>query len=585
MKPIYLQLCYLFIACIFILSGCKKDNKQSNSPVVNTKTGSFSISPLKADIGDVLTIKGKDFLGPLYIQFGDQVTNAASISDSIITVVVPAYIRELNPVISIHYATLIDTVTTQFSLNTPVITNFTSLGTFRDTVVINGDHFGFQNSLNVVTFGNATATVLSSSRKQLKVAVPDNVPNSFTNISITAQIQTVTTTTKFQITPPTITAITSFGNVSDRVVIKGTYFNPVPNNNNIFSEGIQAQIASGNTSNTTQLAYIIPNCAYPRRKATISLKLLDYTVTFSQDMLINDKWVIVNNAMPFNGYGQAGAFTINNLSYVIASTQNSGDNTQYLWKFNPTDFSWQQITIPFNANHGIVTTNGTKAYLYTLDVTNNFWEYDPTSNTWTQKADYPAGERDYSTMFAINNNVYLGLGSSTQSMGIAQADDSFYEYDINTNTWQRIADYPDASQNTFGIRNGSSSFVINKVGYVGCGATNTGMYSFFAYSPATRLWTRIHDFTDARSYTTSFTLGNYGYIATGTPVGGSPTRACFRYDPGGDTWTLLPDYVGCNTCLAGIERGFAFVNNGYVYVGGSSSTVNFPVWQALGSSL
>jgi hypothetical protein len=145
----------------------------------------------------------------------------------------------------------------------------------------------------------------------------------------------------------------------------------------------------------------VPNAPYPLGKATITLKMLDYTVTYSADMVIKDKWLLVSK-VPFNDYGSAGAFTINNTSYVIASSQDYLNNQQFLWKFNPTDFSWQQIVIPFTCTNAKVTTNGNKAYLYTSSATNNFYEFDPATNQWTKKTDYPVvAVRQSGAMFAI----------------------------------------------------------------------------------------------------------------------------------------------------------------------------------------
>ena len=122
-------------------------------------------------------------------------------------------------------------------------------------------------------------------------------------------------------------------------------------------------VAQINGGSATQLTYNIPNGPYPRRKAKVTLKLLDYTITYSSDISLTDKWIIVGQ-LPFYAVNSLQAFTINNTSYVIA-TKNSSDYQSYLWQFNPTDYSWKQINIPISFTNAAVASNGIKAYLYT----------------------------------------------------------------------------------------------------------------------------------------------------------------------------------------------------------------------------
>jgi hypothetical protein len=555
-------------------------NSSGSKKIVTT-----SVAPLKADIGDTITIKGKYFSNQSFVnvKFGNQFAITTVLSDSVMKCIVPATVDQPAPLVTISYSGMLDTATDKFSLNAPVLSNFTTVATFRDTVIINGDHFGYQNSLNQVSFDAVAATVISSSRKQLKVVVPDNIAKSLTTINVKAQLQTVSSITKFQIRQPVITSVTPSGNINDPVIVKGKYFHPVITDNTIYSENNLAQLTGGNT---TQLTYNIPNGPYPRRKATVKLKLLDYVVSYTPDMAISDKWIPVGT-VPFNDTDIPGAFTINNVSYVVAGSQNFQDSRMYVWKFNTSDFSWQQITAPNNITYGKVVATATKAYMYIPTTTSisNFYEYDPANNTWTARANYPAAVRQSGTMFTIGNKVYFGLGSSTPYYGgTPTADDTFYEYDPATNSWRTIADYPDPQY--YGARLGASAFVINNLGYVGCGATNTGMFAFFAYSPATNSWTRVHDFPGAWSYTASFSFGNYGYIATGESIAGTASHDYFKYDPAVDTWTHLADYVGCNACGWGFERAYTFVNNGFVYIGGgNSSSSNYQLLQAAASGL
>jgi hypothetical protein len=43
--------------------------------------------------------------------------------------------------------------------------------------------------------------------------------------------------------------------------------------------------------------------------------------------------------------------------------------------------------------------------------TADFWEYDPVTDTWTQKADFGGGIRRDAIGFSINGKGYLGTGT------------------------------------------------------------------------------------------------------------------------------------------------------------------------------
>src|SRR6187402_1954193 len=50
------------------------------------------------------------------------------------------------------------------------------------------------------------------------------------------------------------------------------------------------------------------------------------------------------------------------------------------------------------------TNSGTLAYF------KDYWEYDPATKSWTQRADYGGGYRYHTTAFTIENYAYVGLG-------------------------------------------------------------------------------------------------------------------------------------------------------------------------------
>jgi hypothetical protein len=155
---------------------------------------------------------------------------------------------------------------------------------------------------------------------------------------------------------------------------------------------------------------------------------------------------------------------------------------------------------------------GNKGYLGLgggADVYQDFYEYDPTSNTWTQIADFPGGKRTYAVSFSIGNLGYVGLGEDDN--GTFYSD--FYAYDPSNNTWTQIADFPGTA------RGYSVAFNIGLIGYVGTGdSTGEGgaLSDFWEYNPATNIWTQLADYGGGGiTRACGFSIGSKGYLGTG----------------------------------------------------------------------
>lgn len=535
--------------------SAKTYNVKSFVPYGSKKIEVKSVYPLKAAMGDTLTLKGKNFEPDyLFINFDDKPAYVRVLNDSLAITIVPLNLKRPNPVIS-NNSVEEQLVSKDFSLLAPVLSSFTSTASFRDTISIHGDYFGETPGSNEVWFGAIEANIVSNSRKLIKVIVPDNVEKMETVPSVRAQFQTVVAVSKFQIRKPELLAVPSSGFALDEITITGKNFHPFVHNNKVTFENTEAQMVSGSPNRMT---LTIPAGPFPRRKAAIKLKLLDYQINYPIEMAVKDKWVVVNT-IPFDDYQPIGAFTINNVSFAIADQK--GTDKSYLWKFNLSNYTWERINIPFNSRDGVVSCNAEKAYVYLTRETDNFWEYNPVGNKWTKKKDHPGKSRSQPTTFTIDNRVYLGTGYH-EDFG-AHADNTFYQYNVNTDSWKRVADYPSPSEYSFRI--GAAAFVLNKVGYVGCGDPGGAKSNFYRYDESNDKWIAIKDFRSIGMYGHSFSHNNYGYICGG---GG---RSCYRYDPVRDTWTLLKDPMGPEKTSPGIERSFAFVNNGFVYSGSGSS--------------
>jgi N-acetylneuraminic acid mutarotase len=225
----------------------------------------------------------------------------------------------------------------------------------------------------------------------------------------------------------------------------------------------------------------------------------------------------------------------------------------------------QKANLPAIARHRSTSFSiGNKGYvgLGHLNTVSNIlfediWEYNPASNTWTQKADFAGGLRYHTHAFVIDGKAYVGTGRDGSSY---QSDN--WEYDPATNVWTSRADLPGPS------RRGTISFVINNLGYVGSGFTSSGgsgtSNDFYAYDPLIDSWSSVNSFPGpARSSSVGFAIGDKGYMGTGDPHGaGQGLNDFWEYDALLDAWTQK---ANVNDSIRRQAAGFSL--NGFGYLG------------------
>jgi RHS repeat-associated protein len=124
-------------------------------------------------------------------------------------------------------------------------------------------------------------------------------------------------------------------------------------------------------------------------------------------------------------------------------------------------------------------------------ISNRTYEYNPSSNTWTLKGNMPVSRYDLQAV-TVNNKIYLIGGRGTcasapgdmlpENDGPALAD--VYEYNPSTNTYTKKADLPIGLAGFGSATDGISVFAVG-----GYDAAGWHRNEVFEYSPATDTWT------------------------------------------------------------------------------------------------
>ena len=187
---------------------------------------------------------------------------------------------------------------------------------------------------------------------------------------------------------------------------------------------------------------------------------------------------------------------------------------------------------------------------------NDIWEYDTTLNAWSQKANFPGIARVTAVAFAINGKGYVGSGCFYPSYTTVYND--FYEYDPTSNIWTAKANFA-----TMG-RIAPVGFALNGKGYLGLGFISANQTDFWEYDPILDTWTQKGNFPGIhRNSAGSFTIGNNAYIAGGYD-GSNDLDDFWQWEPVTDTWVQKANLLGgTRTSMSAFSIG----NKGYIGCG------------------
>ncbi len=121
----------------------------------------------------------------------------------------------------------------------------------------------------------------------------------------------------------------------------------------------------------------------------------------------------------------------------------------------------------------------------------DWWEYDIATNVWTQKADFPGLQRHHPYYFAIGDHAYVGLGHGDNVGGQFNIFNDFYRYDPATDTWTAIASLPSQG------RVAGTQFDYEGKGYVLAGQDENHAHfegELWEYDPDLDTWTQLESF-------------------------------------------------------------------------------------------
>jgi N-acetylneuraminic acid mutarotase len=242
--------------------------------------------------------------------------------------------------------------------------------------------------------------------------------------------------------------------------------------------------------------------------------------------------------------------------------QNTTEKTD-LWEYNPETNKWtEKKDFPGEPRYAHMHTSlayfvaNNKAYVL---YERNMWEYNPVTDSWTPKANCPT-----SPVYGagVNNKGYVSFFSYT------------YEYNPETDTWKQCTDFP--GQNRYEMAVASTE----QNAYIIAGSTDNDYRgkllesdNFWVYNPTNDRWSQKADFPLRVSHAIAFCREGVIYAGLGCSyyyAGSSYYRhkdsyhnSIYRYDADNNKWVLF------TTVPSALERHSAIsvMCNGKLYVG------------------
>lgn len=289
---------------------------------------------------------------------------------------------------------------------------------------------------------------------------------------------------------------------------------------------------------------------------------------------IAQTWLQKSN-LPFAIQNSEGtSFSIGDKVYIVGGVVNN-NYSNFCWEYNTTTDSWTQKTScpkcpPRWPSSFVVNGKGYcfGGYDTCVGSTNDLWEYDPVNDSWLQKSSLPDSVRAGAVGLSINNKGYIVGGA--YAFGIILND--CWEYDPLLDFWLQKANMP-CTGRVFG-----SGFTIGAKGYVGMGTTySIELRDWWTFDPILDSWiiTDSLPINGGSSEGSSFAIGNNGYFGP-AHYSQISSSSFFRYDPSTFQWSQLANFPATQhtNCYCTSAQG-----KGYIISGNSFSACQNSTWE------
>jgi len=376
----------------------------------------------------------------------------------------------------------------------PELTSFLPIkGMPQTEVKIKGKNFHTTKAMNEVRFGGMLTQVVEATATELTVTVPAGAATG--KITVKVGAVTATSAVDFTVEPEALS-------IMDFTPKQGPFGTEVTITGRKFGDDITVKIngvtAPWKQRNASSIVFVIPaNTTLTAHKIQVISD--GNTVETASNFTVTApgayaEWVDLNKEfIPASVFPFGVSFVHKNKIYwgfsFLTITEPQADYVVY----DPTDHTRGWVLqnhppadmVPAKLIHATAVVHQDRVFFGTgflQDVTSDWWEYNPGTNTATRLTNYPEQTAN-AVSFVLNGNIYAGFGGMSKQL---------YKFNpVGNGSWQP------AVTGVFREMNSSTAAVVGNNVYIGGAITEAGgaRKALFKFTAPDQL-VRVNDLPD-----------------------------------------------------------------------------------------
>ena len=289
-------------------------------------------------------------------------------------------------------------------------------------------------------------------------------------------------------------------------------------------------------------------------------------ISLSLDLSAQDYWY-PRDTVKGPPKSAIAAISFQNIGLIIGGLDEFGFKRK-MYSYSPFQDDWdEEVSLGGVSGDGLERgsacafalshENMQKAYVclgqtQTVAYMKDLWEFNPQTETWSQKANFSGTARRQAVCFTAANKAYVGTGEDLTGL-----KKDVYAYDPASNTWTQVADFAGTA------RRDAVAFELNGFGFVGTGDDGTLKKDLWMYDVQSDTWIDKASFPGTpRAGAVAWGAFPVAYVGTGEDGNGDFHNDLYEYNYYLNAWVQR-----ANLPAAGRKNAFAFYIDGVSYVG------------------